>query len=164
MDTYILHVRRQSGITAAAVATKVIINGRSQGSIRVGGSLDFTLPRQSTNIVLLTQVSLGKDIEKALTIDPGDSGEVTLLFNYKFNAKSLLPFGAFTKQQSFIETEVIHGPSINRKAESTERSSFTEQPQQAAPKGTTKFCTECGTPNPKEAKFCQNCGNPFSSF
>ena len=161
MDTFILHVRRQSGFTAAAASTKVIIDGYSQASLKVGGSQDFTLPRKPTTIVLLTQVALGKDIQKTLTIDPQDSQEVTLLFTYKFNAKSLLPFGAFTQPQSFIETEVIHSPSVST-ASSSSSAFAAEQPQQAAPPtGDTKFCTECGKPNPKSAKFCQGCGHPF---
>ena len=161
MDTFILHVRRQSSFTAAAASTKVIIDGFSQASLKVGGSQDFTLPRKPITVVLLTSVALGKDIQKTLTIDPRDSQEVTLLFTYKFNAKSLLPFGSFTQQQSFIEAEVIHGPSVST-SPSPSSDFAAEQPQQAAPPtGETKFCTECGTPNPKSAKFCQGCGNKF---
>ena len=161
MDTFILHVIRQSAFTAAAASTKVIIDGCSQASLKMGGSQDFTLPRKPTTVLLLTSVALGKDIQKTLTIDPRDSREVTLLFTYKFNAKSLIPFGGFTHQQSFIEAEVILGPSVS--ASASPSSAFAaEQPQQtASPTGETKFCTECGTPNPKTAKFCQGCGHPF---
>lgn len=161
MDTFILHVRRLSGFTAAAASTKVIIDGCSQASLKMGGSQDFTLPRKPTTVVLLTSVALGKDIQKTLTIDPRDSREVTLLFTYKFNAKSLIPFAGFTQQQSFIEAEVIYGPSVS--AGSSPSSAFAAgQPLQAAsPTEETKFCTGCGTPNPKSAKFCQGCGHPF---
>lgn len=161
MDTFILHVRRQTSFTAAAASTKVIIDGCSQASLKVGGSQDFTLPRKPITVVLQTSVALGKDIQKTLTIDPRDSQDVTLLFTYKFNAKSLIPFAGLTQQQSFIEAEVIHGPSVS--AASNSSSAFTtEQPQQTtSPTGEMKFCTECGTPNPKSAKFCQGCGHPF---
>ena len=161
METFTLHIRRQSGFTAAAAATKVIVDGNAMASLRVGGSQDLVLPRKTVNIVLLTQVALGKDIEKSLTIDPGDSLDVTLLFTYKFNAKSLIPFGAFTQKQSFIEAEVIHGPSVNSPS-SAYTAYAPPQDQQASPvTGEKKFCTECGTPNPRSAKFCGECGHQF---
>lgn len=162
MDTFILHIHRQSGFTAAAVATKVIIDGNTMARLRVGGSQDLVLPRKPINVVLLTPVSLGKDIEESLIIDPRNSQDVTLMFTYKFNPKSLLPFGAFSQQSSFIETEVIHGPSVG--TSNTANTVYTsEQAQQpsSATSGGNKFCTECGTPNPKSAKFCQGCGHKF---
>ena len=164
MDTFILHVRRQAGITAAAAATKIILDGNTVAKLRVGGSQDLTLPRKPVNVMLLTQVSLGKNIEKSFVIDPRDSQDVTLLFTYKFNAKSLIPFGAFSQQQSFIETEVIHGPSVSSSRVSTANTSYSSgqsQQQSSSTSGNNKFCTECGTPNHKTAKFCQNCGHKF---
>lgn len=161
METFTLHIRRQPGFVAAAVATKIIVDGNTMASIRVGGSQDLVLPRKTVSVVLLTQVALGKDIEKSLNIDPGESQDVTLLFTYKFNAKSLNPFGAFTQQQSFIETEVIHGASIN--SPSPANSAYTpplHQQTSSAP-DEKKFCTECGAPNPRSAKFCQECGYKF---
>lgn len=161
MDTFILHVRRQSGFTLAGGSTKVIIDGGNMASLWTGGSRDFTLPRKPTNVVLLTPVPLGKDIQKAVTIDPRDSQEVTLLFTYKFNGKILLPFAVFTQQQAFIETEVIYGPTASATSSFSSASSA-EQPQQTEPPtGDTKFCTDCGAPNPKSAKFCQSCGHEF---
>lgn len=68
METFTLHVRRQPGFTAAAAATKVIIDGIAMASIRVGGSQDLVLPRKTVSVELLTQVTLGKDIKKSLTI------------------------------------------------------------------------------------------------
>lgn len=174
MDTFILHVKRQTGFTSAAASTKVIVNGRLMASLRIGGSQDFTLPRQPTNIVLMTQVPLGKDIQTTLTIDPRDSQDVTLLFVYKFNAKSLFGFNAFTEQQANIETQVIHGPSVSNSSRfssqpssstssaSSSSSSPSERSQQISqPSGDVKFCTECGFKNPRTAKFCLNCGNKF---
>ena len=72
----------------------------------------MTLPRKKIQVMLLIPVSLGKDIEKTVTVDPRDSAEVTLLFTFKFNPKILLPFGAFTQPQSSIETEIIYGPAV----------------------------------------------------
>lgn len=163
METFTLHIRRQPGFTAAAAATKVIVDGNTMASLRVGGNQDLVLPRKTVSIVLLTQVPLGKDIEKSFTIDPGDSQDVTLLFTYKFNAKSLIPFGAFTQQQAYIETEVIHGPSVssNTTANSTNTPPQSQQFTSEPSSGEIKYCTNCGKPNPKSAKFCEQCGNKF---
>lgn len=168
MDTFVLHIRRESGIVAAAVSTKVIIDGSQRTNIRVGGIQHFTLPRKPVNVMLLNQVALGKDIERTVTIDPRDSAEVTLLFTYKFTPKALLPFGAFTQPSSFIETEVIHGPSVSD-ARSAPSSSVSGEPLSntvqaqfsSASEDNIKYCTECGTPNPQAANFCKNCGNKF---
>lgn len=27
-----------------------------------------------------------------------------------------------------------------------------------------KYCSECGSKNPKHAKFCSNCGHPFGGY
>ena len=168
MDTFVLRIKRQTGIVAAASSTKVIIDGTQRINMRVGGVQYFTLPRKPVNVILLNQVPLGKDIEEMVTIDPRDSAEVTLLFSYKFNPKILLPFGAFTQQASFFETEVIHGPSLSNTQSASashvagQPFSATEQPQQSpAPESGVKYCTECGTPNPQAANFCKNCGNKF---
>ena len=59
MDTFVLHVRRQTGFTSAAIATKVIIDGSTMARLNVGGGKDFTLPRKPVNITLLSQVSMG---------------------------------------------------------------------------------------------------------
>ena len=161
METFTLHIRRQPGFVAAAVATKVIVDGNAMASIRVGGNRDLVLPRKTVSVVLLTQVALGKDIEKLLTIDPGDSLEVTLLFTYKFNAKSLIPFGAFTQEPSFIETEVIHGPSGNSPSPANTTYTPPQRQQTSSVPDEKKFCTECGASNFRSAKFCQECGNKF---
>ena len=161
MDTFVLHVRRQTGFTSAAIATKVIIDGSTMARLNVGGGKDFTLPRKPVNITLLSQVSMGKDIEKSFTIDPGDSQDVTLLFSYKVNPKGLIPFGAIFYQQSFIETEIIHGPSASSASTENAGSSGQSQQTSSTASGDRKFCTECGTPNPKSAKFCQGCGHKF---
>ena len=36
MDTFVLHLRRQSGLVAAVTPTKVIIDGERRQSIKVG--------------------------------------------------------------------------------------------------------------------------------
>ena len=43
------------------------------------------------------------------------------------------------------------------------KSSFVGQnpPSGNSSKTSNKFCTECGTPNPRSAKFCQNRGHQF---
>lgn len=158
MDTFVLHVRRQPGLVASAMSTKVIIDGSPRSSLRVGGVQHFTLPRRPVNVTLLTQVPLGKDIEKLITIDPRDSTEVTILFTYKFNPKSMLFFNVFTKPTSFIETEIIYGPSISALPASSSVTAGTLS-QSDTSDVNAKFCTECGASNPKEAKFCKNCGN-----
>lgn len=160
MDTFVLSVRRQAGFVGAVASTKVIVDGSQQASIRTGGVHNFTLPRKPVNVILLIQVPLGKDIEKTVLIDPRDSVEVTLLFTYKINAKALLPFNAFTHQQFNIDTEIIYGPSISGQYVSSSVTAETSS-QPVTPAGDTKFCTECGASNPKEAKFCQNCGHKF---
>jgi len=160
MDTFVLHIRRQAGLVAAAMSTKVIIDGSQRTSLRVGGVEHFTLPRRPVNVMLLNQVPLGKDIEKLITIDPRDSTEVTLMFTYKFNVKSMFFLNAFTKPTAFIDTEIIYGPSIS--GQPAPSSVATDTPSESVtPAGDAKFCTECGASNPKEAKFCQNCGNKF---
>lgn len=159
MDTFTLHIRRESAFTAMAAVTKVIIDGGNVTNLRSGGSHDVVLPRKPVNVVLLNQVPMGKDIQEVVTIDPRDSSEVTLLFKYKFNPKMLLPFGAFTQQQSFIKTEVIYGPSVGS-ASSAYASAQASQPLTPKTEG-SKFCTECGMGNPKEAKFCRECGHKF---
>lgn len=168
MDTFVLHLRRQSGLVAAVTPTKVIIDGEHCRSIKTGQCHDYTLPRKRLQVMLLIPVALGKDIEKTVTIDPRDSVEVTLLFTFKFNPKILLPFGAFTQPQSSIETEIIYGPAVAT-ASSSAHAAYTaprteepvEEQHTSATSGEKKFCTECGTPNPKSAKFCQGCGNKF---
>ena len=160
MDTFILHIKRESGFVAAVATTKIIIDGINKCGMKAGSSQDFTLPRKPVEVVLLNSVSFGKDIKETVVIDPRDSIEVTLIFRYRFNAKSLLSFGSITKQTCFIETEVIHGPSVS--SASTSASYTAERTASASTTpGDTKFCTECGTPNPKSAKFCQGCGNKF---
>ena len=167
METFVLRIKRLSGYVGIAATTKVIVDGSQRANLRSGGVQHFTLPRKPVSVVLLNQVPMGKDIEKVFTIDPRNSAEVTLLFNYKFNPKSLLPFGAFTQQQMFIESEIIYGPSVDSPQSAT--SPTNEQPSlsavhddpASAPDTDVKYCTECGTPNPQAAKFCQNCGNKF---
>ncbi len=159
MDTFTLHIRRESAFTAMAAVTKVIIDGGTVTNLRSGGSYDVVLPRKPVNVVLLNPVPMGKDIQEVVTIDPHDSSEVTLLFKYRFNPKMLLPFGVFTQQQSFIKTEVIYGPSVGS-ASSAYASAQASQSTTPKAEG-SKFCTECGTANPGSAKFCQNCGHQF---
>lgn len=170
MDTFVLHLRRQSGLVAAVTPTKVIIDGERRQSIKVGQCHDYTLPRKKIQVMLLIPVSLGKDIEKTVTVDPRDSAEVTLLFTFKFNPKILLPFGAFTQPQSSIETEIIYGPAVGGASSAAAASAaYSAAPAGGAAEGSApsaapgekKFCTECGTPNPKTAKFCQGCGHKF---
>ena len=59
MDTFVLHIRRQAGLVAAAMSTKVIIDGSQRTSLRVGGVEHFTLPRRPVNVMLLNQVHRG---------------------------------------------------------------------------------------------------------
>lgn len=160
MDTFILHVRRLSGLTAATSSTEIIIDGNPKGRISNGGCQDIVLPRSVVNVRLLISVPLGKDIEKTITVDPRDSAEVTLQFTYKFNAKILLPFQAFTKPQSFVEESVIYGPSVVR-ATNMYGASNTAQQSSDVSSSDRKFCIECGTPNISTAKFCKNCGHKF---
>lgn len=168
MDTFILAVRRQPGIVGATASTKVIVDGLQQASIRTGGVHKFTLPRKPVNVILLIQVPLGKDIAKTVLIDPHDSIEVTLIFTYKLNAKALLPFYVFTQQQFNVDTEIIYGPTISSQQHDTSTqvhaqfmASTSQHQDEGESDNKVKFCTECGTANPKEAKFCQNCGNKF---
>lgn len=180
MDTFVLHIRRLSGFTSAAASTTVMIDGSVVAKLRVGEHKDYTLSRKPVTIVLMTPVPMGKDIMKTVQIDPRDSREVTLQFTYKFNAKMFLPFGVFNKEQAFIETEIIYGPSVASVApaspvytpESAPKptpaapaysSAPTPQVAPATPSADRKFCTECGSPNPRAAKFCIQCGRPFQS-
>ena len=159
MNTFTLHIRRESAFTAMAAVTKVIIDGSIVTNLRSGKSHDVVLPRKPINVVLLNRVPMGKDIQEDVTIDPRDSSEVTLLFKYRFNPKTFLPFGTFTQQQCFIDTEVIHGPSVGS-ASSAYASEQASQPSTPKAEG-CKFCTECGAANTREAKFCRECGNKF---
>lgn len=167
MDTFVLHIRRLSGFTSAAASTTVMIDGSVVAKLRVGEHKDYTLSRKPVTIVLMTPVPMGKDIMKTVQIDPRDSREVTLQFTYKFNAKMFLPFGVFNKEQAFIETEIIYGPSVASVAPAspvyTPESAPTSQAAPATPSADRKFCTECGSPNPRAAKFCIQCGRPFQS-
>ena len=167
MDTFVLRVKRQSGFVAAAVSTKVLIDGVTQACLRVGSGKEFTLPRRTVTVTLHTPVALGKDIDKTVTIAPENFLNVTLLFTYKVNKKSLLPLGSFIEQTAIIETEVIHGPSVTTSqgnafsSETTNASASAQSQQPASTPRAVKYCTECGTQNPKGAKFCQGCGNKF---
>lgn len=180
MDTFVLHIRRQSGFTSAAASTTVMIDGSPVAKLRVGEHRDYTLNRKPVTIVLMTPVPMGKDITETVPIDPRDSREVTLLFTYKFNLKAFIPFGVFTQQQAYIETEIIYGPSVATStpaspvyapesapkptpAAPANSSAPTPQAAPATPSTDRKFCTECGSPNPRAAKFCIQCGRPFES-
>ena len=157
MDTFVLHVRRQVGLVASATSTKVIIDGSARASLRVGGVQHFTLPRKPVNVMLLIQVPFGKDIEKLITIDPRDSSEVTLSFTNKFNPKTLFFLNAFTQPSSFIETEILYGPSVSNQAVSSLLNiGASSEPNPAV--GNYKFCTSCGTKLNSSSKFCSNCG------
>ena len=64
-------------------------------------------------------------------------------------------------QAQGIETEIIHGPSASSASTENAGSSGQSQQTSSTASGDRKFCTECGTPNPKSAKFCQGCGHKF---
>ena len=37
-----------------------------------------------------------------------------------------------------------------------------QTPQESSPVSPSRiFCTQCGTPNPADARFCKSCGNPL---
>ena len=59
MDTFTLHIRRESAFTAMAAVTKVIIDGGTVTNLRSGGSHDVVLSRKPVNVVLLNPVQAG---------------------------------------------------------------------------------------------------------
>lgn len=160
MDTFILHVKRLSGFTAAVSSTEIIVDGTLKGRVSNGGCQDIVLPRRVVTVRLLISVPLGKDIEKTIAVDPKDSAEVTLQFTYKFNAKTLLPFQALTKPQSYLEESLIYGRSVSS-VNSMCGASNASQQSSGLSSSDRKFCTECGAPNISTAKFCKNCGHKF---